>query len=216
MSDSVKYGETLAILNPNNQVVLCGKKRWARWWYLRGGERLSRIKLDCVGNSLIETSFTGQSNALDGSLLFWLVRFSGSAEPSTKRRPGSLLAALDSPLGRRCEALEEALLASPPFRLERYFGTLEAALEFHALVKKRARAKERQSKKMPEKTQELLVELQYWCEQKWGRQTQVARAVGTTPQIVSDWLSGRKKMTGEQTLRVQELLQRERHRRIKF
>jgi len=30
----------------------------------------------------------------------------------------------------------------------------------------------------------------------------VAKAVGTTPQKVHDWLNGRKKMSGEQALRV--------------
>jgi plasmid maintenance system antidote protein VapI len=47
-----------------------------------------------------------------------------------------------------------------------------------------------------------LAQLAYWCEQAWGRQTQVAKAVGVTPQTVNDWLNGRKKMTGEQALRV--------------
>jgi hypothetical protein len=53
-----------------------------------------------------------------------------------------------------------------------------------------------------ELSQSLLAELAYWCEQGWGRQTQLAKAVGATPQKVNDWLNGRKKMSGEQALRV--------------
>jgi DNA-binding transcriptional regulator YdaS (Cro superfamily) len=54
--------------------------------------------------------------------------------------------------------------------------------------------------------QELLARLSFWCEQKWGRQSAVAKAIGTSPQIVNDWLAGRKSVTGEQALRVQEFL----------
>jgi len=55
--------------------------------------------------------------------------------------------------------------------------------------------------------------LSHWCAEKWGRQAHAAREVGTTAQTVNDWLSGRKKMTGEQALRVQELLQKESRQR---
>jgi hypothetical protein len=102
--------------------------------------------------------------------------------------------------------LEEALRASPPFEWAARFGTLKEALAIHAQIKNALRAKERLTKKIPDKTQELLLELQFWCSQQWGRQTQAAKVVGTTPQVVNDWLAGRKKMTGEQALRVQELL----------
>jgi hypothetical protein len=71
----------------------------------------------------------------------------------------------------------------------------------------------RLSRKKPDKAEVLLAELSHWCAQKWGRQAYAAREVGTTAQMVNDWLSGRKKMTGEQALRVQELLHKEKLRR---
>ena len=66
---------------------------------------------------------------------------------------------------------------------------------------------------MPDRAQELLAQLSHWCDQKWGRQAYVARLVASSPQTVNDWLNGRKKMTGEQALRVQELLCKEQRRR---
>ena len=58
----------------------------------------------------------------------------------------------------------------------------------------------------------LLAGLGDWCAEKRGRQTEVARAIGATPQAVNDWLNGRKKLSGEQTLRVQEFLLKARRR----
>jgi DNA-binding transcriptional regulator YiaG len=57
-----------------------------------------------------------------------------------------------------------------------------------------------------------LAELSQWCEREWGRQAEVARRVGVSPQTVNDWLSGRKKMTGIQALNVLELVEKERKR----
>jgi transcriptional regulator with XRE-family HTH domain len=68
-------------------------------------------------------------------------------------------------------------------------------------------------RKEPEREQQLLAELGLWCERKWGRQAEVARRVGVSPQTVNDWLSGRKKMTGAQALSVLELVTKERKRR---
>jgi hypothetical protein len=48
-----------------------------------------------------------------------------------------------------------------------------------------------------ELSQSLLAQLAHWCGQGWGRQSYVAKAVGTTPQKVNDWLNGRKKMSAE-------------------
>lgn len=49
--------------------------------------------------------------------------------------------------------------------------------------------------------------------QSWGRQAHVARQVRPRLKTVNDWLNGRDKMTGEQALRVQELLQKENRKR---
>jgi predicted XRE-type DNA-binding protein len=211
MSDTVIFANSYAILNEKNEVVSCGERRATKWWYAQGGARRSKIKIDCIGRFVVETSFRIASRVLDGPHLFWQVTLS-SPPPLKDDSSGGFLSALNTILTPVCNTLEEAWRAAPPWRFHQRFGTREAALEFHALVKKQAGAKERMTKKMPEKTQELLIELGYWCEQKWGRQAQVARAVGTTPQTVNDWLNGRKKMTGEQSLRVMELLSSERRR----
>jgi hypothetical protein len=95
------------------------------------------------------------------------------------------------------------------------FATLGEALAFHEEVRKHCSQQMRLSRTKPEKAQMLLAELSHWCAQKWGRQARTAREVGATAQAVNDWLSGRKKMTGKQALRVQELLQKENRRRSK-
>jgi DNA-binding transcriptional regulator YdaS (Cro superfamily) len=48
--------------------------------------------------------------------------------------------------------------------------------------------------------------LRTWCEAQYGRQSEVARILGVHPTAVAHWFSGRRKMTGEQSLRVQEFL----------
>jgi DNA-binding transcriptional regulator YiaG len=211
MSEAVKYGETFAILNDDNEVIPCGEQKWAMWWYMQGGMRRSRIRRDYINGRLIETSFTARSRSLDGPHLFWLVSLS-ALPPAPDRPPRGLVATIAAqlmPIGTpRYSVLKDALRASPPFEWAAFFGTLEKALTIHAQIKNALRAKERLTEKMPDKTQELLLELQFWCSQQWGRQTQVAKVVGTTPQTVNDWLTGRKKMTGEQALRVQELIAR--------
>jgi hypothetical protein len=207
--DAAHYGDTFAILNEKNEVVPCGEWRAKTWWFQRGGWRRSTIRIDCIGNSVVETSFTISSRVLDGPHLFWRVSFYSPPEPK-KDPSGGFMPALMASLAPRCATLEEALHANPPFRFEQAFGTLEAARQFHMELRKRVRAHMRLTMKIPEKSQEFLVELAYWCRQKWGRQAMVARSAGTTPQTVNDWLNGRKKMTGEQVLRVQELL-RTRH-----
>lgn len=59
---------------------------------------------------------------------------------------------------------------------------------------------------MAERAAQLLEILRSWCREKRGRQTQVARIVGVKPASVSDWLSGRRQFTGEQSLAVREFL----------
>jgi hypothetical protein len=177
MSDSAKFGETFAILDQNNDVIPCGEQKWGTWWFMHGGERRSKFKCDFIDGRLIETCFTGRSRALDGPHLFWLVKFCALPPPPQRRprSPVAMIVAYSMPIGTpHYQTLEEAFSASPPFVWSRLFGTLAEALACHAQIKKHLKAKERLSKKMPEKTQELLVELDYWCKQKWGRQAQVA------------------------------------------
>ena len=204
-----------AVLNSKMEVITCGQQRYRTWMRLRGGERKSRIRIDRINDWIIETRFTGERWASDFSQFrtqFWKVSLSRTAagrNELAQGAPGSFLAALNAEIDacfHRVQSLEEALKAPAPVLLELCFTTLEEALKFHALARKRVRAKERLSGNKPEESQQLLAQLSSWCEQKWGRQAQVAREVGTSPSAVNDWLNARKKMTGEQALRVRKLL----------
>jgi hypothetical protein len=59
----------------------------------------------------------------------------------------------------------------------------------------------------------LLNELQHWCDQEWGRRTEVAEVLDVFPQTVSDWFAERKHPTGEQALAIQEFLRKQRRLR---
>jgi hypothetical protein len=194
------YGKTWAILNEKNEVVLCDWHQ-ARKWRKAEGEQRSKIKFNRIGLQEIETRFVGESSALDGPHLFWKV-YLHIHTYSRKNNPLQQWGITNQ--------VKENL---PPLKQGVHsFATLQEALAFHEEVRKRCSQQNRLSQTKPEKTQVLLAELSYWCAQKWGRQARTAREVGTTTQTVNDWLSGRKKMTGEQALSVQELLQKEKRR----
>jgi DNA-binding transcriptional regulator YdaS (Cro superfamily) len=66
---------------------------------------------------------------------------------------------------------------------------------------------------MGQRTKKLLDALKAWCDEKYGRQTEVARVLGVTPQSLNDWFAGRKQLMGEHALAIQEFLRT--HRRKK-
>jgi helix-turn-helix protein len=49
-----------------------------------------------------------------------------------------------------------------------------------------------------------------WCDEKHGRQSEVASYIGVRPSTVNDWFTGRKNAMGEQALAIQEFLRRQR------
>jgi hypothetical protein len=162
----------------------------------------SIIKFNRIGLQEIQTRFVGESSVLDGAHLFWQVYLS----IHTDRRK-------DNPL-LQLGIIDQAEERLPSIKQGCYgFATLQEALAFHEKVRKQCSEQMKLSQTKPEKAQMLLAEFSLWCAQKWGRQAQAAREVGTTAQTVNDWLGGRKKMTGEQALRVQELLEKEKRRR---
>jgi predicted XRE-type DNA-binding protein len=59
---------------------------------------------------------------------------------------------------------------------------------------------------MSQRTAQLLETLRVWCQERRGRQTQVARILNVRPSTVSDWMSGRRQFTGEQALAVSDFL----------
>jgi hypothetical protein len=65
---------------------------------------------------------------------------------------------------------------------------------------------------MPPRTQKLLDALKAWCDQEYGRRSEIAKVVGTTRQAITHWFSGRRSPTSEQILIVQEFLKARRRR----
>lgn len=59
---------------------------------------------------------------------------------------------------------------------------------------------------MPNEVEKLLEQVKTWCAEKWGRQSELAKAVSVTRHTVSDWIHGRKRMTLQQFLDVKEFL----------
>ena len=211
-----------AILGKDNLPIQC-KRRRAFSWLVHGGFRRCLFEREQIGQVLIETGFETESREADGPPLFWVVRMSSPARPSIGINPAlfpmsAFLEVLDKKMntsegdGLEAEMIEAVCQIPPPFQFQRRFGTLDSAYAFYKLALKRLRALERSSQVKPEKEQVLLAELGQWCERKWGRQAEVARRVGVSPQTVNDWLSGRKKMTGIQALNVLELVEKERKR----
>ena len=59
---------------------------------------------------------------------------------------------------------------------------------------------------MPKRTAKLLRELKRWADQERGRRKQVAEFLKVQPQAVTNLLSGRQQLTGEQALALREFL----------
>jgi transcriptional regulator with XRE-family HTH domain len=59
----------------------------------------------------------------------------------------------------------------------------------------------------------LIDELQDWCKEKYGRNTEVAEMLGVSRQLVSDWFSGRTVPTLATGLKIQAFLKEKRRRR---
>ena len=70
---------------------------------------------------------------------------------------------------------------------------------------------------MGERTQKLLDALREWCGEKYGRQTEVSKALGVSPQTVNNWLAipPRNQLMGEHALALQEFLQKHRAQKSK-
>jgi DNA-binding transcriptional regulator YiaG len=66
---------------------------------------------------------------------------------------------------------------------------------------------------MPEKASERLrAELKAWCDQKRGRRAELARMMNVSPQLVSDWVTGRKIPTLDDGLKLIAFLKKHRRR----
>jgi transcriptional regulator with XRE-family HTH domain len=56
----------------------------------------------------------------------------------------------------------------------------------------------------------LITELKDWADKKFGRRSELARMLGLSPQLVSDWFAGRKTPTLDVGLQLQEFLKKQR------
>jgi transcriptional regulator with XRE-family HTH domain len=59
------------------------------------------------------------------------------------------------------------------------------------------------------KAKALISELQNWCREKYGRNTQAAEALGVSRQLISDWFSGRTVPSLVMGFKIQEFLERQ-------
>src|SRR5260370_23541424 len=201
-------------MNKDGTVKLASGLARFKWFHFEGGKRASKVRYDSAGNYSIETVFSGESYAMDGPHLWWRVTVEKHQKAAPSRPPadsGSFLGALRQDLANKCSSIEE-LLKRESGMFTRSFAIVEEATKEHMSLLKRVRTEVRRNDKMrrPELSEILLSKLGYWCEQGWGRQTETAKAIGVSPQRVNDWITGRKKMTGEQGLRLQKFLQRQR------
>jgi hypothetical protein len=58
----------------------------------------------------------------------------------------------------------------------------------------------------------LIAELKAWADEKYGRRSELARMLGLSPQLVSDWFAGRKTPTLDVGLQLQTFLKKQRRR----
>ncbi|HXM04558.1 MAG TPA: helix-turn-helix transcriptional regulator [Chthoniobacterales bacterium] len=67
---------------------------------------------------------------------------------------------------------------------------------------------------MPSKESEkLIAELKAWVDAEYGRQSELARTLGRSPQLISHWLTGRRTPRLDDGLALQAFLAKQRRRR---
>jgi len=62
----------------------------------------------------------------------------------------------------------------------------------------------------PKESTRLITELKDWADEKFGRRSELARMLGLSPQLVSDWFAGRKTPTLDVGLQLQAFLKKQR------
>jgi transcriptional regulator with XRE-family HTH domain len=67
---------------------------------------------------------------------------------------------------------------------------------------------------MPPKESEVLVaELRAWVEAERGRRAEVARSLGKSPQLISEWLAGRSRPRLDDAADLRAFLKKQRKRK---
>jgi predicted transcriptional regulator len=62
-------------------------------------------------------------------------------------------------------------------------------------------------------SEKLVRALREWCDEKYGRRAELARMLGVSRQLVSDWFAGRTTPTLDAGLQLQEFLKKQRRSR---
>jgi hypothetical protein len=63
-----------------------------------------------------------------------------------------------------------------------------------------------------EESQKLIAALKEWADAEYGRRAELARMLGVSRQLVSDWFAGRKTPTLDSGLKIQAFLKKQ-HRK---
>jgi predicted transcriptional regulator len=59
-------------------------------------------------------------------------------------------------------------------------------------------------------SEKLLTELKAWANAEYGRRAELARMLGVSRQLVSEWFAGRATPTWDNGMRIEELLRKQR------
>jgi DNA-binding transcriptional regulator YdaS (Cro superfamily) len=65
----------------------------------------------------------------------------------------------------------------------------------------------------PKESEKLIADLKAWADAGYGRRADLARMLGVSPQLVSDWFAGRRQPTLEHGLQIQAFLKKQRKSR---
>jgi transcriptional regulator with XRE-family HTH domain len=57
-------------------------------------------------------------------------------------------------------------------------------------------------------SEQLLTELKAWANAEYGRRAELARMLGVSRQLVSEWFAGRATPTWDNGMRIEELLRK--------
>ena len=63
------------------------------------------------------------------------------------------------------------------------------------------------------KTKELISELKKWCDEQYGRRSEMAKALDVNPSLVSDWLDEFRVPSLDQGFMIQDFLKKHRRRK---
>jgi DNA-binding XRE family transcriptional regulator len=107
-----------------------------------------------------------------------------------------------------CDGASSGFRLSPLLRLEPRRWALARARFLTPLLFRTL------DREMPdEEIARLLAELRVWCDEKRGRQAQIAKMLGLPRQSINDWFAGKSVPTLQAGLKIQAFLRQERRRR---